>query len=119
MSDEMPILRPAAQALAEVEERLAADRREAAQVFMALMEEAIARYQQGRPMRLEVKQAHVSVAVEMLAKAGYRYKLLASHPADGGRVVVIEVSFAEHHTVDDADKDEVSLSDGREPWRTR
>lgn len=118
MSDEMPTLRTAAQVIVEVDERNAAERREAAQVFMALMEEAIARYQQGSPMRLQVKQAHVSVAVEMLVKAGYRYKLLASHPADGGRVVLIEVSFAEHHTVAEMVKDEISLSDGREPWRT-
>jgi phosphoribosylformylglycinamidine (FGAM) synthase-like enzyme len=118
-SHERAALRPAREVLEEIEALALREECEAADAFVAAMDDALSRYRRGQPMRLQVKQAHVSLAVEMLVEAGYRYKIAASHPADGGQVVVIEVSFAEHYTATEAVKDEISLSDGREPWRTR
>jgi adenine-specific DNA methylase len=107
-------LRPAREVLEEIEERGRREECEAADAFVAVMDDALSRYGRGQPMRLQVGQAHVSLAVEMLVEAGYHYKIAASHPADGGQVVLIEVSFAEHHTVTETVKDEISRSDGRE-----
>lgn len=91
---ERAALRPAREVIEEIERRAQREEHEAADAFAAIMDEAIARHQRGQSMRVQVKQAHVAIAVEMLEEAGYRYKLAASHPLDGERVVVIEIDMS-------------------------
>lgn len=87
-------LRPAREVIEEIEARAQREEHEAADTFAAAMRAAIERHQRDQPMRVQVKQAHVDIAVEMLVEAGYRYKLAASHPLDGDRVVVIEIDMS-------------------------
>lgn len=84
-------LRPAREVIEEIERRAQREESEAAEVFAATMTAAIERHQPGQTMRLQVHQAHVRVAVEMLKEAGYRHKVAASHPLDGDLFAIIEV----------------------------
>lgn len=122
---EMPILRLAAQVIAEVEERVAAEEREAAQAFATLMERTLAAHRRGRSITVEVPADHLHVATRMLDAAGYKYRKVPRHQLDAQHVVEIEVSLlgegreaAVLLESSPAKAAEVSLSDGREPWAT-
>lgn len=90
---EMPTLRPAWQVIAEVEERVAIQEREAAQAFAALMERTLAAHQRGRSITVEVPADHLHVALKMLDVAGYKYRKMPRHQLDAQHIVEIEVSL--------------------------